>query len=269
MRRVAILGSRGMLGSMALRYFSSAPSYEAIPFDNRFSLSSAADYLGALRHLQADVVLNCIGAIPQKNGTSTALYEANAMLPLLMARDLSDTTMLVHPSTDCVFRGDAADGYRSGDIPNANDDYGLSKAIAEFGLLGRRNVFVVRTSIIGPESTRPGYGLMAWFLGQQSGSTVKGYANHYWNGVTTLDWCRFVDSNLLQGRADSGLYQIGQRHPLSKFKVLNLLKQAIEVDVDIVEFNCDRPMNKYLVPDHVRDTLEKQLQDLMLFDRTS
>lgn len=271
MKRLVILGSRGMLGSMASRFFSRDLGYEQILHDAPFHAADASQYLSSLNALAPEVVLNCIGRIPQKSATVTQLFEANSFLPLVLRHGLDPRTILVHPSTDCVFRGDAANGYRADQLPDANDDYGLSKSLAELGLRERDAVFIVRTSIIGPEPGGGGSGLMGWFLSQSSGSRIRGYANHYWNGVTTLDWCRFVHAHLLQpaphAPARFGLHQIGLRHPVSKYALLMLLKEATGANVRIDEFYCDATVNKFLHPQIVRDDIETQIHDLVALER--
>jgi len=270
-KRLVILGSRGMLGSMASRFFSRDLGYDQIRHDAPFHAADASDYLSSLNAVAPDVVLNCIGRIPQKAAAVTQLFEANSFLPLALRRGLDPRTILVHPSTDCVFRGDAPDGYRSDQLPNANDDYGLSKSLAELGLRERDAVFIVRTSIIGPEPGGGGSGLMGWFLSQPTGGHIRGYANHYWNGITTLDWCRFVHEHLLQPHAHAparfGLHQIGQRAPVSKYALLMLLRGATGVDVRIDEYHCDTTVNKFLHPEIVRDDIGIQIRDLLAFDR--
>lgn len=271
MRRLVILGSRGMLGSMASRYFTTDLGYEQIQFDEPFNAVDASHYLSSLRAFGPDIVLNCVGRIPQKAAATIQLLEANTLLPLALRRDLDPRTILVHPSTDCVFRGDSEEGYRSDQMPDAGDAYGLSKALAELGLRGREAVFVVRTSIIGPERAGGASGLMGWFLSQPPGSRVRGYANHYWNGVTTLDWCRFVHGHLLQPPAGAparfGLHQIGQRKPMSKFELLSLLQRTTGADIHVEEYRCETAVNKFLHPAIVRDDMECQLRELIAFDR--
>ena len=270
MKRLVILGSRGMLGSMASRFFSRDLGYEQIRHDAPFHAAGASDYLSSLNALAPEVVLNCIGRIPQKAATATQLFEANSFLPLVLRRGLDPRTIVVHPSTDCVFRGEAADGYRANQLPDANDDYGLSKSLAELGLCERDAVFIVRTSIIGPEPGGGGSGLMGWFLSQPAGSRIRGYANHYWSGITTLDWCRFVHEHLLKPPAHAparfGLYQIGQRAPVSKYTLLMLLQKATGADVCIDEYHCDTAVNKFLHPEIVRDDIGTQIRDLLAFD---
>ena len=262
-----------MLGSMASRFFSQDRGYEQIRLDIPFCAADSAAYMSSLSALAPDIVLNCIGRIPQKAATPAQLFEANAFLPLALRGGLAPRTILVHPSTDCVFRGDAPEGYPADHMPDASDAYGLSKGLAELGLRDRDAVFIVRTSIIGPELGGGASGLMGWFLSHPAGSRVRGFANHYWNGITTLDWCRFVHEDLLNPAdnrpARFGLYQIGQRMAVSKYELLRILKVATGADINVEEYYCESTVNKFLHPQIEREHIEAQLRDLLAFDRAA
>jgi len=130
---------------------------------------------------------------------------------------MSETQRLVQISTDCVFSG--VDGsYSVADIQNPIDLYGETKAAAEIVSLDRR-VLVIRTSIIGPE-TSTSYGLMSWFMNSEK--AVNGYTNHMWNGVTTLELTKYIF-----GEHDThDLKQLSCDSSVSKFELLRTINDV-------------------------------------------
>src|SRR5438874_903765 len=92
--------------------------------------------------------------------------------------------------------------------------------------------WVIRTSIIGPE-TGKGWGLMGWFFAQSG--DVKGFTNHLWNGITTLEWTE-IAWDLINDRLQckEPLVQAGTWPPKSKCEVLQLIAKVWRHPVKIV-----------------------------------
>ena len=224
-RDVLVLGHRGMLGSMAVRYFSSRPNWRPHTFGPRCRFDEQRLRAWCWTWPQA-VIINCIGAIPQKKPSADRLYEANSDIPQAIRAALGSGNILVHPSTDCVFNGVDGD-YTEGDTPNATDDYGRSKAQGDANVEGPTTI-TIRTSIIGPDGK---HGLMGWLLSQKKNATVEGYGWHYWNGITTLEWCR-VAEELIERRA-FGLHHVACRIAINKFVLLRQIAKLYRPDLII------------------------------------
>ena len=69
---------------------------------------------------------------------------------------------------------------------DALDAYGKTKSLGE---VNSAMMHHLRCSIIGPESKNH-LSLLDWFLRQPHNSSVNGYINHQWNGVTTLQFAK-------------------------------------------------------------------------------
>jgi dTDP-4-dehydrorhamnose reductase len=115
-------------------------------------------------------------------------------------------------------------------------------------------------SIIGPglESVA---GLFGWFM-QQRGK-VKGYTNHLWNGITTLEWAKAALGVIVgSGPQRSGLVQLGvtQRH--SKWEMLTLLNEIWDRQVIIEPVAANRDIDRTLEPEWVSKPFREQLLDL-------
>lgn len=186
-----------------------------------------------------DLIINCIGiTIVRDSMAPAALAEAlfiNGLFPhfLQVAAEAANTRVL-HMSTDGVFAG-RPDAYDEASPCDATDRYGISKRLGEST---GANMLSVRCSILGPEP-RGNRSLLQWFLSQPEGSTVRGFTNHVWNGVTTLQFAQLCES-LLTGdsydrlRAHSPIFHFSPNLPLSKYELLCLCQDTFQKQVEVV-----------------------------------
>lgn len=265
--RIIILGSKGMLGQMVKLYFTNE-KYEVIIFNKRFSENNFISYIDELNSIQDGIVINCIGRIKQKSEEAFDLLWANSIFPLSLARSLKSSHILIQPSTDCVFDGHTNISYNILDTHTASDIYGWSKSLGETAILGRSNSLIIRVSIIGPDNYS-NKGLLAWFLNNPSGNTLNGFTNHFWNGITTLEWCKRLheiisDNKLLIKYLKKGIVQIGTVKTYSKFEMLNLFNKIFNTDFQINPTESDY-INRCLMPEIKTKSLEFQLKELKHF----
>lgn len=167
-----------------------------------------------------DVIVNAIGVLNQfAEQDKIGAYHINGFLPHRLARaaDLAGSR-LIHISSDCVFSGTRGN-YREDEKPDGTSIYALTKALGEVNAPGH---VTVRTSIIGPEIRSGGIGLMQWFM--QSRGTVSGYRKVLWNGVTTLELAKAIDS--LLASPVSGLVHLAHPQPVSKHDLLLLFREV-------------------------------------------
>jgi dTDP-4-dehydrorhamnose reductase len=182
-----------------------------------------------LEAIRPDVVVNCVGVIKQRDAASDPLpsIAINALLPHRLAAWLRPWDgRLIHFSTDCVFSGHRG-AYREDDPSDAEDLYGRTKFLGE---VGASNALTLRTSIIGRE-LRHHRSLLDWFL-QQRGQ-VRGFSRVIYSGLTTNHLTSLVGDLIERHRALSGVYQVASQ-PISKHHLLQLLRQAYKLDVQIV-----------------------------------
>jgi dTDP-4-dehydrorhamnose reductase len=221
MKRIAILGPTGMLGSavygvlrehheVTLVYRDEGkldllgkPLGESRParrarFDARRlweescagfdQVSLAPELAGLSRELgDVDLVVNCVGAIkPHSLKDPAFTLFLNGVFPHLLSRVFGER--LLHITTDCVFSGiDGGAPYTEASAPTPNDLYGLSKSIGE----PTGESLVLRTSIIGPEIS--GFLSLVEWVRKQDGQKIRGFTRHLWNGITTKQFGKIVD----------------------------------------------------------------------------
>ena len=172
--KILILGSNGMLGHMVKKYLEQYHEIETI--NHRWP---SEEFKLAVIDSNADFLINCVGAIPQR----TKDFDINWELPIWLDKYFNGR--IVHPSTDCEMD---------------DDPYGLSKAKAADWIMdsGERTK-MIKASIIGPELNGQA-SMLYWFLSNEDGSEVNGYSNHMWNGITTYYWAKFLSILLKIGQ---------------------------------------------------------------------
>jgi dTDP-4-dehydrorhamnose reductase len=255
--RVFVLGHRGMLGHLAARFLKEQ-GCEVVTSPLRYGGLPQDPLLRAVRDSGCRWVINAIGLIKQKSVNEAQLYQLNSILPIHLTQELGPEQRLIHASTDCVFSGRRG-CYAADETRDADDVYGLSKALGEQVALDPRAV-VMRVSIIGPD-LGAGAGLLGWFF-QQRG-TIRGYTNHFWNGITTLEWTKAA-WEIMRGTAPktSGLVQLGVGERISKHDLLVLCREIWSRDL-VIEPAAPAPgIDRSLCPDWLRPPLRQQLTEL-------
>jgi dTDP-4-dehydrorhamnose reductase len=260
-KNLIVLGSKGMLGQMVIKYFGSL-GYTIVEFNDRIDEHNIFQIINSINKLDDSIVINCIGKIKQKSEDTFTLLWSNSILPMELSRSLKYTHFLIHPSTDCVFSGDREKSYIVDDFNDAKDMYGWSKSLGEHSLQHRINTLIIRVSIIGPDYNS-NKGLLSWFLNLKDYSMINGFTNHLWNGITTLEWCKFVEKYILSKKKYRlNTIQLGTREIYSKYDMLNLFKKVFNKKIDINSFSEGDRVQKCLVPDIICQNLNSQLIEL-------
>ncbi len=252
--RVTVLGTSGMLGHVVARHLADA-GHSVLTPDRRFDPGSPSGFLESLRATRPEVVVNCIGI--RAGATPQALRDTHVRLVERSLECLQGCgARFIQASTDGIFRPDLP-ARRTGEPGDATDDYGRSKWEAEQRVRSAGGV-VIRCSILGPELQAP-RSLLGWFLGQSG--PVRGFVNHWWNGVTTLQWAR-VCRELLEAHTPEPVCQPGFWPPVPKAEVLRLIGKAWDRPLEILPEEAPQPVLRTLVPDVLCPPLEDQLREL-------
>jgi dTDP-4-dehydrorhamnose reductase len=107
----------------------------------------------------------------------------------------------------------------------------------------------LRSSIIGPELTNK-KSLFEWVKGQPEHAQVFGYANHYWNGVTTKAFSKVVAGVIRHRFFLMGTHHLVPHDQVSKYELVKMIasktgRHDLEVIPKIVE-----PFNRTLGTSH-------------------
>ena len=227
MKKVLILGIKGMAGHVVYKYFQNIENFSTYGLARNIESSDQTfnvdvfetEKLSALiLDNKFDFVVNCIGILNQdaENNPSKAIW-FNSYFPHFLAQLTKDLdTQVIHISTDCVFNGFKGN-YSESDIKDGIGFYAQSKSLGE---IDNSKDLTIRTSIIGPELNENGIGLFNWFM-KQNGE-INGYTSAYWSGVTTLELAKAL--HYAMENPISGLVHLTNAVPINKFDLSIYLK---------------------------------------------
>jgi len=259
-KTILILGVTGMLGHMLVRVLSKthsvigtiSTSYEQVKsIDRLLPKSQVIERLdindfsrvdSVIRHVQPDIVLNCVGLIKQKMDDRRILDAIiiNSVFPHQLAEVCTILRVrLIHFSTDCVFAGTPG-VKRLTDVPDAVDVYGSTKRLGEvnYGTSLTLRTSIVGRQIVGTES------LIEWALSQR-GQTISGYQNAIYTGLTTRALSDVVAQVIDQCPDLVGLFQVAST-PISKLDLLSELNMRLQLGMTInpdTALECDRTLD--------------------------
>lgn len=258
-KKILVLGHKGMLGNVIVKYFTAKNSYEVLTTDTRWGHESFNE---TLRNTEAMFIINCIGAIPQKKFIDDTFTTINFDLPVFLE---TLNKKIIHPTTDCEFSGNISLGqqYTVTDTRDATDAYGKSKA--DISLLiekSFKNTKMIRTSIIGHELASH-VSLLDWFLSEEG--EVSGYTDHYWNGITTLQWAKLCETLMTTWDNAPTLNQFSSPEILSKYDILTIVKDVYGKDTIIRPTAVGKVVNKCLASKEATPLLQDQLEELKNF----
>ena len=266
--KILILGN-GMLGKTLRDYFISLEKYEVITIHpdvrDRFPAQSYKDNIIKF-DLDDAAIVNAVGAIGQRTKDFSINYE----LPRFLVQNIKRAKVL-EISSDCCFSGTkllpkmlVANNYKT-EIPDATDEYGLSKIKGEGFVNNAANNFkVIRTSIIGI-GNNDSYSLLGWFINLSENSIVNGYGFRFWNGLTTLELSKFTVRLINNWDKYDKLIQVSSKNIYSKYELLQIFRQAFDrKDVKIL-FDSHGYCNRSLVSDEAMSDIGQQLIEFKKF----
>ena len=248
--KILVLGSFGMAGHMITTYLTNTEKYDVFTLSRYFD----SDYILDIEdkentieffktHRDFDYIINCIGVLApdQYKNISRTVY-VNSYFPKLLEQSyLESETRIIHISTDCIFDGKIGN-YVELDTPTETNIYGRSKALGE---INNNKDLTIRTSIVGTEITN-GSGLLHWFLTNKD-KTCHGYSNAYWNGITTLEMAKAIESYIDTKCSLSGIYHLIPPGNIDKASLLRLFNYVFDTDKTILNKELDTPIDKTLV----------------------
>lgn len=188
---------------------------------------------------EINAIINCAGIInvyAAKDPSFT--FFLNGAFPHLLSEYYKEK--LIQITTDCAFNGIEGYPYNENSLKTPVDIYGLSKILGE----PKDKSLILRTSIIGPEISEH-VSLLDWFR-QQEGKTIKGFANHFWNGITTKQFGKICDEIISNPEqySKTGLYHIFST-TVSKYEMLLKFKEKYDIDCKI-EKDKEQKINRTL-----------------------
>lgn len=265
--KIIVFGSNGMLGNYIKQYFSKKEVELICITRNEFEISSSnisnlEPFLHGFNINEHTCVINCNGLIPQRidRKDNSEYYIINSVFPLYLSRVCDKyNSKLICPTTDCVFSGKAGK-YNETDFHDEVNAYGISKSLGE-----PANATIIRTSIIGEEINNKKSFLE--FVKNSSGE-INGWDNHYWNGITCLEYCKIIDKIITENLFWSGVRHIYSPEIKSKYEMACIIKEVYNIPITIKKIQASTVIDKTLVSNYKTNelfgikSLEEQIYEL-------
>ncbi|MEG0187638.1 MAG: SDR family oxidoreductase [Algoriella sp.] len=267
MKKVLIIGIKGMAGHVMYNYFKKSGNFNVFGIarnitetENEFSLdvSDTVRLQEIIKEDQFDIVINCIGILNKdaEDHPEKAIWFNSYFPHFLEETTRETTTKIIHISTDCVFNGKKGN-YSENDVKDGFGFYAQSKALGE---IENEKDLTIRTSIIGPELNKNGIGLFHWFMNQTG--EINGYTSAIWSGVTTLELAKAVEYVIEQ--PTTGLVHLTNGQPINKYDLLSVFKEIWKTNVTINAFEgkvVDKSLIKSCRFDYQVPTYDQMLKD--------
>lgn len=248
-----------MLGSVVLDWLSKDPQLDVggtarnpaeLPSRLRSSAFDAErDELPSVNGM--DWVVNCIGVIKPFIHDDVApevarAIEVNSRLPYRIAIAAEKAgARVIQIATDCAFSGRQGP-YSESSPHDPLDVYGKTKSLGEARF---EHVTHLRCSIIGPEA-KGFVSLLSWFLKHPAGATVRGFRNHYWNGVTTLQFAKICAGVIKAQPALPPIQHVVPFDAVTKAELLRIFRRAYHrSDLRVEEVDAKEAIDRRLSTD--------------------
>ncbi|MEL6535064.1 MAG: dTDP-4-dehydrorhamnose reductase [Bacteroidota bacterium] len=137
-KRVLLLGSSGQLGQTFLALASTYPELElVVPDRSQFDFLDPSSLATLIRQYQPDVCLNCVAYtavdLAEDEPEKAQTINVEAVQSLAQACQ-QQQALLVHFSTDYVFKGDQGEAYTEEDATDPQGVYGRTKRDGEVAI---------------------------------------------------------------------------------------------------------------------------------------
>jgi dTDP-4-dehydrorhamnose reductase len=267
--KIIIFGSNGMLGNYLYTYFTRKNKYDVVGL-KRPEFEITGENLENLEKILAHYtigydtcVINCIGLIPQRGVSDyREYYMINSIFPQKLSQICRKYgAKFIQPTTDCVFSGTRG-GYIETDYHDETTHYGISKSLGESVSYGT----MIRCSIIGEEKHNR-KSLLEWV--KNSKGEINGWDNHYWNGITCLQYCKVVDKIIEDGLFWNGVRHLHSPDVKSKYELACIINDVFEVGLKVKKISASGCVDKTLTTVYSAlnesfniPTLEEQIREL-------
>lgn len=265
--KIFVLGPNGMLGKYVSKYLTQV--YDVVNVSRKdidAAKVSQESLTAKLLHLgvkKGDVIINCMGTIKPRVDELGDLNSilVNSAFPRILANAAEFFgANLIHPTTDCIYSGSEGN-YTEENKCDVNDVYGMSKAIGE-----PSNCTVIRTSIIG-EEVGQARSLVEW-VKSNANKEVFGFTNHYWNGMTCLEFAKVCHEIISTDTFWKGTKHI-YSNILNKKELVETISNVYDLNIKVnpkeTPVKVDRTLSTIGVGVFSLPTLETQITEMKEF----
>lgn len=241
-----------MLGSEIASKFSGLENIEILTcFRSQLEIDNLGKYRKNFRKLvsefQPDYVVNCVGINKNRKTPSGIIQQlvVNGFFPRYLAKKSNHYGyFMIHISTDGVFFGRKG-GYDETTRKYPRSIYSFSKILGE---KVSNSVLIIRCSIVGKSPVdQQSLSLFSWFQNLKPNSSVSGYTNQRWNGVSTEYLARLVVGLVQSEYRIGGVQHFIPSDNVSKAELLWLFKDVLRrSDISILPTRTRKHINRNL-----------------------
>ncbi|GHV82961.1 NAD(P)-dependent oxidoreductase [Spirochaetia bacterium] len=242
MKKIAVLGTTGMLGNAVFKVMKDA-GFDVVGTTRR-ELDAETTTIDDIQNCvkNCDYIINCIGFIKHhiddknKDDVERAI-KVNSLFPHKLAKC---GIKIIQIATDCVYDG-VKGNYIETDLHNPTDVYGKTKSLGE---INAENFMNLRCSIFGREIKNK-LSNLEWFLSQPKNGKVYGYKNHFWNGVSVLAFAKICRGIINNDFWFSGLQHVVASDCMSKADLLKYYGIVFNrKDITITNIDASQSINR-------------------------
>lgn len=263
--KIMIFGSSGMLGRYMVSYLSKKHTVVGLTRNNldifqcfqKGTLNKNIEDLIS-KHLPR-YIINCSGCINKRPELSVSeMYIVNGYFPHILSKICEQQEIkLFHPSTDCVFSG-SSDMYENISVPDCCEDYGASKSVAE-----SIKAMVIRVSIIGEETNNRS--LVEW-IKNSKGQTINGYTNHFWNGITCLEYAKLVEKIIGENTHAIGIFNYFSTYKgknyITKYELVKEISDIYNLNLTVIPCETNKSCNRTLRGEKMGKDITEQINEM-------
>lgn len=246
-KKILILGGSGMFGITLSKFFQYKTNFEVLVgvrsknkridkhishfyYSNLCNNNNWDKIKKKISNYKPDYIINAVGIVKNsKNIKNMKKINIDFLINLKKLIKKYDFK-LIHISTDCVYDGKKGN-YSEKTKPNAIDQYGKSKSIAEKYLINEKNCLVLRSSGIG-HSPYSKNGILEWFINTKE-KQLTGYKKAIFTGPTILEYSKIVLNFLRKKPFTNGLFNIGTKK-ISKLNLLILINKIYRLKKKVI-----------------------------------
>tara|TARA_B100000212_G_C27344447_1_gene520678 strand:- start:54 stop:908 length:855 start_codon:yes stop_codon:yes gene_type:complete len=275
-KNILVLGSRGMLGRYVFKFLKqngynikelNRPEYDAL--DGKLETLLSIDKIKNLK--KGDFIINCIGLLPHtfndnsisNNGCNNFIFKKFILINTILPNNLEKIKLLkyvnvLNITSDCVFSG-IQGKYNELDSPDYMWAYGITKTLGECS-----RICNIRSSIIGEEQ-KSKRSLLEWVKSNKN-STINGYTNYLWNGVTCLQMAKVINKIINEELIWEGTRHIFSPKEISKYDLVKLINETYNLNIFIKAYDLpnsiDRTLSSIYSYDFGIPDISQQIKDL-------
>jgi len=249
--KIVVLGDTGMLGAMLIKMLHRTDGIEGIGRNRKDinliprSLNEVGKILSEIIPPDTDWIVNCMGAtkpyFDDRTDISIPIY-ANGLFPHQLAQwaEFVGIERVLHITTDCVYDGQEG-MYDEADTHTPTDLYGKSKGLGE-----PLNCMTIRTSIIGPEFNGNSKHFLSWVKSLEgSQEPARGFINHLWNGLTTLELSYAIVDMIGGDIYEEELYHLFSSD-ISKYEMVKTIIKTYGIVAEVEPYSASTMVDRRL-----------------------